>query len=238
MSTMNFKNSDELFRVAAEQFFKLGKLALDNKSFFDVALAGGSTAQQFFSYLLKGDQSILRKTRWFFSDERVVTIESEHSNAGQAWRHLLRPLAINRDYFFPPYHKEESAKEAAQRYEGLLKTLIPSNSQGIPIFDLVYLGLGLDAHTASLFPHSDLVKNSEAEKAMIAVHRDGKLEHERMTMMPKIILAAKEICLMTTGEAKAHLIEEVSTAPFQPEQWPVQLILKNREKGLTILTCA
>lgn len=236
MDRLNFKNSDDLFTWAALQFFKLGNQALNNKSFFDVALSGGSTAQQFFPYLLKGDESILRKTRWFFSDERVVSLDSPHSNAGQAWRILLKPLSISREYFFPPYPKEESAKEAAQSYEGLLKTLLPAQ-QGVPVFDLIYLGLGLDAHTASLFPESSLVRNSDAEKALIASHRDEKLEHERITMMPKMILAAKEICLMTTGKEKAKLTEEVLNAPFQPEQMPIQLIIKKREKALSILTC-
>ena len=235
MNKINFKNPSELLKHAAEQFFSQGQKTLEKKPFFDVALSGGSTAQGFFPYLLSGDQNILEKTRWFFSDERAVDLNSEHSNAGQAWRLLIDPLKLQRAQFFPMFSSDEMAANAASNYETLLKTVLPLNAEGIPVFDLIYLGMGLDGHTASLFPESDLLTNLANEPALVRATREAKLEHERITMMPRLILAAEEICLLTTGQEKSSLVERILLSAYQPELWPVQLIIQNPHPRLNIL---
>ncbi len=236
MNKINFKNPQDLFQHAAHHFFTQANIALEHKAFFDVALSGGSTAQNFFPYLLAGDHTLLNKTRWFFSDERAVNLTSEHSNAGLAWRLLLDPIKLHRTQFFPIFDGAHVAPEGAVHYEALLKTHLPLNNQEVPVFDLVYLGMGQDGHTASLFPGSDLIKNIELNPALVCATKETKLEHERITMMPRLILAAKEICLLTTGKEKNSLMEKILEDNYRPEQWPVQLIIKHQPQNLQILT--
>lgn len=235
MNKIHFQNATQLFQWTASHFFEQAKKILKHKPFFDVALSGGSTAQHFFPYVQSGDQEILKKTRWFFSDERAVKLESEQSNAGLAMRLLLEPLGL-KEQFFPMFQGDESAGKAASTYEKLLRTLLPLNQEGIPVFDVVYLGMGLDGHTASLFPNSALLENIDSDTALIRATKEEHLEYERITMMPRLILAAENICILTTGQAKTQLIEEILTAPYQPTLWPIQLILKKRSKALSLLS--
>lgn len=236
MNKIHFPNATELFQWTASHFFEQAKKSLKLKPFFDVALSGGSTAQNFFPFLKSGDQEILKKTRWFFSDERAVNLDSEYSNAGLAWRLLLEPMHLNQEQFFPMFKGDISADQAANTYEHVLTTLLPLNEKNIPVFDIVYLGMGLDGHTASLFPNSPLLESIDSDTALVRATKEKHLEHERITMMPRLILAAKEICLLTTGQAKTQLLQDILTGPHQPTIWPVQLIVKKRPKALSLLS--
>jgi 6-phosphogluconolactonase/glucosamine-6-phosphate isomerase/deaminase len=96
---------EEMFEQAAQDFHTLFDGVMAKKQYFDVALSGGATAKAFFGFLINQIMSHkhLARLRFFFSDERVVDLESYDSNAGNAFRLLIEPLAINNDQFFPMY---------------------------------------------------------------------------------------------------------------------------------------
>ena len=98
-----FTNTKLLTEEASKNFIIYIENILKNKNNFNVALLGGNTAKLFFEVLrsYKPSKKIIRKINFFFSDERPVPIKSLRSNAGNAYRLLLKPWGIKKENFFP-----------------------------------------------------------------------------------------------------------------------------------------
>ncbi len=237
MKLMNFEHGEDLFSWAAHNFIEMGKAACAENPFFNVALLGGKTAQSFFAKLREepGASSLMAKTRFFTSDERAVDLKSPNSNAGNAWRELLQPLGVNSTEFFPMFDDKHTPPEAASIYQQKLIELLPHNTNNIPVFDVIYLGLGEDGHTASLFPHSKLLSDPNDED-LVKASDDAPSGFVRITFMPSLILAAKHIAMMVTGANKAGILDDVLHGPLMPEQWPAQYIVRAKHPNITLLT--
>jgi 6-phosphogluconolactonase len=224
----NELTKDAMFSAAANSFMQIFECTLHYKEYFDVALSGGSTAKEFFCVLVKrihGHKN-LGQIRFFFSDERVVRLESEDSNAGNALRLLFNPLSISCRQFFPMYDEKNSAQVCALIYENLLRKHLHINSQGLPRFDLLYLGIGIDGHIASLFPHSPLVDMITSHRSYVNVAYTQGVAHERITLMPIVINAAKHLHAMAMGSEKVPVIQNILNGPYVPSLLPAQLVLK------------
>jgi 6-phosphogluconolactonase len=93
----------------------------------------------------------------------------------------------------------------------------------IPRFDLVLLGLGSDGHTASLFPGQ--VPPEAATETVIAVtaEYDGRPAN-RITLTPPVFNNARHILFLVAGENKAEAVAAVLNGPYNPNQYPAQLI--------------
>lgn len=102
-------------------------------------------------------------------------------------------------------------------------------------FDLLYLGIGQDGHTASLFPHSTLVTNSDSDPRLVAASSEEQAGFRRITFMPKLIKAAKNICVMTIGQAKLPVISDIIDGPLDPEKLPAQLVLRSVHNQVNLL---
>jgi 6-phosphogluconolactonase len=90
-----------------------------------------------------------------------------------------------------------------------------------PRFDLVYLGMGEDGHTASLFPGSP-VDVSESTLPVTAHYQDRPAN--RVSLTPIVFNSARVIAFMATGEKKAQTLAEVLSGRYNPELYPVQRI--------------
>lgn len=236
-SMIKFDEQQELFSWAADNFISLACQTLVHKSYFDVALSGGTTAQGLFKALSHKAQalSFMHQVRFFVSDERMVDLSSLESNAGNLWRGLLLPLGLKRENFFPPYDaSDHSLEHCAAAYESLLKNLLDLSSEQVPIFDLLYLGIGQDGHTASLFPGSPLVNNIEFNELLVAASEE-QARTRRITFMPKLINAARNICVMAVGEAKAQVISDIMLGPLMPQKLPAQFVLRSAHPHLSVL---
>lgn len=232
----NYSSTTNLFAQAATNFLRMLDETVQRKDFFDVALSGGTTAKDFFhSLALLGARHVnLSKIRFFFSDERVAPLKSADSNAGQAWSLLLEPLGISESQFFPMYDEKNSADTCARNYEVLLSTLLVKDYDDTPVFDALYLGIGLDGHTASLFPHSAVLSKDLANRVTCAVHEQS-LAHERITLMPKTIAAARHVCILATGAPKGKLIETLVHGAFEPDTYPVQLVMREPKNEVLLM---
>jgi 6-phosphogluconolactonase len=224
-----YETSEHMLHIAAHDFLAELEAVCEKKPFFDVALSGGSTAKEFFQSLvpIAKDHPKLKNIRFFFSDERAVPLESPHSNAGNAWQ-LLKPLGIKREQFFPMY-EQGKALDAAKKYQELLLNKLDLLN-GVPSFDLLYLGLGLDGHIASLFPNSPLLKGA---KELVCETSEPGIEFERITLMPKMLHAAKKVCLLAIGEKKMALIDQMMAEGSN--ELPAQLILRKPKNLVTVL---
>ncbi|RYG42588.1 6-phosphogluconolactonase [bacterium] len=152
---------------------------------FVVALSGGSTPKAMHALLATLDIDWGRVTV-VLGDERYVPSDDPQSNERMVRETLLNHVPVGR--FLPMYRGEGPDADAAA-YEAEL-----------PPIDLVYLGLGDDAHTASLFPGEPSVL--EQERRVIGAKAPVNAP-ERITLTPAALIKAGKVVFLVTGEAKA-----------------------------------
>lgn len=171
---------------------------------FSWALTGGSTPKAWYQWCTANSAltpTLMQETDWYVSDERCVPLASEESNFGNADRLLLGPngvpMARKHPWAVALAPAEALADFTRQAAEGL------GPRKG---FDLCFLGLGDDAHTASLFPGSLLLgKDGGALFAAVAVPGKG----DRLTITPSGLRACGRIVVMATGAAKADAVNRI-----------------------------
>lgn len=91
----------------------------------------------------------------------------------------------------------------------------------LPRFDLVFLGLGPEAHTASLFPGTQALHEA---KRLVVSNWVGKFFTDRITMTPPVLNNAACVIFLVSGEEKALPLKAVREGKYEPEQLPAQLI--------------
>jgi 6-phosphogluconolactonase len=156
----------------------------------------------------------------FFSDERVVALDNHLSNYGLAHDRLHLPTPASQVY---PIAPELSSPDAiANDYEQRLRRFFLAPDGTTPRFDLVLLGMGKDAHTASLFPHSPAID----ENKRLVTSALGT--PARITFTFPLINHARELAVLVSGEDKAQTLEDVFASEREPYRLPIQNILKTQ----------
>lgn len=209
---------------ASEMFVRLAKEVTDQGRPFRVALSGGSTPK--LMYGLLASDTFRHDVPWgrvefFFGDERWVPPTSKDSNYKLANDNLFKPLHISHDSVFPMPTEGMEPHEAAAQYEATLRRVFGAQDDQVPSFDMVFLGMGEDGHTASLFPHTAALQ--EKSKLVVANYVD-KLDTWRITLTARTLNAAVEVLLMVGGEAKAPALKEVLEGHYNPKEYPSQLL--------------
>lgn len=174
-----------------------------------VALAGGSTPER--AYELLRDTDLHAVTLWF-SDDRAVGPQAPESNYAMAARALLDHLEEPRSARVHRVEGELGAEAAADRYEALVRAeLGPA-----PAFDLVLLGLGPDAHTASLFPGKPAAE--ETTRLVVAVPEAGMEPWvPRVSFTLPLLNGAREVLFTVAGADKAPAVVRAFAEPPDPE---------------------
>jgi 6-phosphogluconolactonase len=116
---------------------------------------------------------------------------------------------------------ELPAKEAAARYEAVLREQFRLSPGEVPRFDLILLGMGPDGHTASLFPGTSAVV--EAHK-LVAAPWVQKFHTYRVTLTPPVLNAGKHVVFLVSGHDKATALRAVLEGPSDPARYPAQVI--------------
>jgi 6-phosphogluconolactonase len=176
-----------------------------------LALSGGSTPALLYGYLA---EELLREVPWsrlevFFGDERAVPPDHAESNFGLAWRTLLSHAPI------PPEQVHRMAGEAAdlalaaEAYEDDVVRAVSAGPLGEPAFDLIWLGLGEDGHTASLFPGTGALSRADA---LVVANDVPQLATRRLTFTLPLINAAKRVQFLILGSRKAEIVKAVLEA--------------------------
>ncbi|MBX7158096.1 MAG: 6-phosphogluconolactonase [Verrucomicrobiae bacterium] len=177
---------------------RLGNIAIQNRGFFAVALAGGSTPKSFYQALAKEEWN-WGATRLFIGDERYVPPDDSQSNFLMIKQNLLDVLHGASSSIYR-WRTELRPEAAAEEYEMQLKR----NLGDPPSFDLVLLGLGADGHTASLFPGSSALR--EAGR-FAAVNEVKNLKTLRLTLTYPILNTAREAWFLIRGEEKREILD-------------------------------
>jgi len=198
----------EVAQEAAERFVKAGREAIAARGRYAVALAGGSTPAPL--YRLLGEPAWREALPWervhlFWGDERCVPPDHPDSNYGLAWREWLSRLDI------PPanLHRvrcEGGPEQAAAEYEEELRAFFGEE----PAFDLIFLGVGEDGHTASIFPSTPAVL--ETRRWAMVNHRLGETL-PRVTLTLPVLNAARYVLFLVTGERKAVVVCRILLDP-------------------------
>jgi 6-phosphogluconolactonase len=170
-----------------------------------VALTGGSTPRAAYSQAaeLRGDWS---GVDFWFTDERCVPPDHEHSNFGMADRALLsgaKGATVHR------MRGELGPDDGAAAYENELGEFGPE------ALDLILLGVGPDAHICSLFPGDDAL--GERERRVVGVETPGMAPLvSRITLTLPMVNASARIVFLVTGEDKAEAMQRVLAGPPDP----------------------
>lgn len=204
MNLLIYKTLEELNHDLADYIIKVAEMSIEENDRFDFVLTGGNSPKALYNYLATECQHRIEweKVYFFFGDERNVPANDENYNGLMAKKALLDPLNIKEDHIF--YVNTTLAPEdAAAAY----KKSIDNHFKGGQIeFDLVLLGMGDDAHTASIFPFTDIVTNQKATVASVYVE---KLNTHRISLTAPLINQADHVVFLVFGENKAEALKHV-----------------------------
>ena len=219
-----FPTREELAFAASHHFLSVAQLSIMHRGRFMVALSGGSTPKMMYQRLANPrmqDCLDWNCVHIFWGDERCVPPDDEASNYRMARENLLDLIPIPAANVHR-FRAELPPEAAAQEYEDEIRaTFGMSAGSPPPVFDLVFLGLGSDGHTASLFPETTVL--DEQERWAAAVYVD-KLSAWRVTLTPSVLNAARDVVFLVAGEAKADVLQTVLRKEDAPKIYPAQLV--------------
>ncbi len=188
---------------------------------FHLVLSGGSTPKLLFEQLAAQYRESIPwgNVHLWWGDERCVAPDHEDSNYKMTKETLLRGIILPPDNVHRIKGEADPASEAL-RYAEEISRLVPV-SEGLPVFDLILLGLGADGHTASIFPdHMELLHVEEW--TAVATHPDSG--QQRISLTGKVLNRAKNIAFLITGEGKADRAADIFEEKEGSEVYPASHI--------------
>ncbi len=230
-------NAQELSRLAAEQFVHLAVEAVRAKRLFTVALAGGSTPRSLYALLANEKEPYRAQLPWerihfFWGDERHVPSDHPDSNYRMASETMLANVPVPLENVHRIKSENADAAKAADEYDQTLRKFFRVAEGQLPRFDLILLGMGPDAHTASIFPGTDVI--NEKNRLVVAPWVE-KFKSYRITLTPPVLNNAAAVIFLVNGTEKAKVLREVLEGGHQPERLPAQLIRPNKGKVLWLV---
>jgi 6-phosphogluconolactonase len=200
--------------VAAGRITTLIEGAIAKRGRAHVCLTGGSTPQRLYEQLADSGHPWRARIDWthvhlYWGDERHVPPDHPESNYGMAARALLDRVPVPASQVHRIHAELPHAADAAREYEAQLPD----------VFDVMLLGLGEDAHIASLFPDG-IVRGPGRVVAVWA----PKLNAWRITLTPTPILAARTIVMLVAGADKADAVYAAIEAAEDVDRYPAQLL--------------
>lgn len=217
-----FRSPNELAKKFAQEFIKMINKSAKHKEPFTVALSGGSTPKILFSVL--ADIS-LKSVSWeyihfFWGDERCVPPDNNESNYGMTMRTFLDKIEIPSSNIHRIKGEDDPEKEASRYSEEI--SLYTRKRDGMPLFDLMLLGLGEDGHTASIFPgHLELFNSDKI--CEVAFH--PVTLQKRITLTGRVINNADSIAFLVTGKKKEKVVEKIFKKSPSARNYPASYIV-------------
>ena len=209
-----FDDPAALAEAAAQAIAECAEEAVAARGRFMVALAGGSTPRHTYERLAQPpwrDRLPWDRTWIFFGDERGVTPDHPDSNYRMANEALLTKVPIPANQIARIRGEAEDPETAATEYGQRLSEVFECKRGGLPRFDLILLGMGVDGHTGSLFPGSPVLK--EVFRPVAAVHASAASIPQRFTFTLPVINTAARVMFLVAGGEKAKLLKAVLNEP-------------------------
>lgn len=206
-----FANVNELHQAAALDFQTRALEAIAVRGRFCVALAGGSTPKGVYAALAQLHVP-WANIQLFWGDERCVPPDHGDSNFGMTRATLLDHIVIPHENI----HRikgELGAPAATLEYQSQLEVMF----EGVPVFDLIHLGLGNDGHTASLFPNQITLKNPALVLEAFP-NPDLSPQVARVSLGLTTINAARVVQFFVTGAGKASIFAQLGQGLFPADR--------------------
>ncbi|MHB9090441.1 MAG: 6-phosphogluconolactonase [Chloroflexota bacterium] len=215
-----YADLESLSHAAAELFVQLAGQAVEARGQFSVVLSGGDTPRR--TYQLLAESPFREQVPWggvhvFWGDERCVPPEDPRSNGRMAHEALLSQVPILPTHVYP-ITCGPAPEEAARQYEDTLRNFFRGQR---PRFDLVFLGLGINGHTASLFPETAALEEQGRWTAAVYVPADAL---HRVTLTASLINQARTVAFLVAGADKVEIMRQVLEGPRDICRLPAQLI--------------
>ncbi len=222
-NVLTLENEATVAEAAAEIFIATALAAVEVRGRFVCALAGGSTPRKLYSMLALPEFS--SRVPWedcflFFGDERCVPKDHPDSNFRMAVEALFHKVPVVGTQVHRIQGELSNPGRAAHFYEQALKELFPD--EPFPRFDLILLGIGEDGHTASLFPGTDALLETER---WVVANYVATLSDWRITLTLPVINAARQILFMATGIQKARIVSEAFGDAEHDEVLPAEQVV-------------
>lgn len=215
-----YKSEEELLFAFADYFIDTAQRFIANQGAFNVVLSGGNSPKKLFELLASA--SFNNKIDWtklffFFGDERFVPTNDPANNAFMAKQTLFDPLNITSKQIFK-IDTTLTPVKAAEQYIDLITNYFKENE---PRFDLIILGLGENAHTASLFPFHEVLTESRATVKEVFLKDENRY---RITMTAPLINLAHNVVFLVFGKNKAEAVHNILKEETDIQKYPAQLI--------------
>jgi 6-phosphogluconolactonase len=175
-----------------------------------VCLSGGATPRILYEALARRpyrEAMPWRQIHWFWCDERFVPAADARSNYGMAQRLLLERVPIPRENIHAIPTARGTPGAAASAYEDELKRFYGASALAPerPLFDVAFLGVGDDGHTASLFPGSAVLQ----ERSLWAAAVPEAQPESRITLTYPVLESSRDVAFLVTGAAKRRIMQSI-----------------------------
>jgi 6-phosphogluconolactonase len=230
MASVTCIDADALVSATARRLAELIARAIRRNGSAMVSLTGGSTPRALYETLGNPSQPWRAQIDWarvhlFWGDERHVPPDHPDSNFGMADAALIRHVPIPASHVHRMRGELADPHDAAREYEHGIRDVV---------FDVMLLGLGEDAHIASIFPGSPLLAGdgttgrADRHGPLVTAIYAPHLSAWRITLTPAAILDAQAIVMLVAGEKKAAAVHAALDLPLDVTRYPAQLL---REAG-------
>jgi 6-phosphogluconolactonase len=230
METRVFPDIDALSRGALEELLRVMQDAIKQRGRFAIALAGGHTPAKLYTLWSHaenyGVQTPWDRVHLFWGDERYVPKDDPLSNYRMTRETLIEHVAIPAANVHPVPTNLPTPEKAAEAYEAELRGFFGSDA---PAFDLQLLGLGVEGHTASLFPDSPALE--EKKRWVLAIEAPAK-PPRRLTLTPVVLNEGRNTFFLVAGADKREILAALRSEPeSKASQYPAARI---RPAGRTL----
>jgi len=210
---------------AALLFCEIALRSVAERGRFRVALPGGSTPKAMLTLLARAEYREALASAWpltsvFWTDERCVPPDDPQSNFRMGHETLLRHIPSVPASQIHRMRGEDLPERAAALYSSLIESEFGTSD---PVFDLILLGMGDDAHTASIFPHSPLLKDGTGDK-LVAAPYVKKLRAHRLTLTLRPLNHAANVIFLVSGKEKSTLLDKVFASLEEDEALPARYV--------------
>ena len=217
------ENLASVARDGAELFVRLARAA-EPSGRFSVALSGGNTPREMHALLTH--PPYVGQVNWaivqfYWGDDRCVNPDDPQSNYHMARETLLDALPISPSQVHRIQTELSDPAAAAALYAEELRRDFSLAPGQLPRFDLVYLGMGDDGHTLSLFPHTSALGEDDR---LVVANYVPKLGVNRITLTAPVVNNAANAAFLIAGPDKAAALAAVLEGPRDPDEYPSQLI--------------
>jgi 6-phosphogluconolactonase len=212
----------DLAKEFAKEMANMIVESAEKDKMFTVALSGGSTPELLYTLLGENfaDTVPWQYVQIFWGDERCVPPDNADSNFGMTMRKLLSKVEIPTQNIHRIRGENDPAKEAIRYSEEV--SLFTRKRDGMPLFDLILLGLGEDGHTASIFPgHPELINSDNIYE--VALHPVTK--QKRISLTGRVINNADSVTFLVAGKKKEEIVEKLFRKDPEASNYPASYIV-------------